>query len=351
MAGNEGNDADRLASPGIDPFVITVAGADADDDGLSIADFSNGGDGIRNPDVAAPGAHIQSLRATGSNADLNHSDVGTSTAYSDDMLFTGTGTSQSTAVTAGVVALLYQQHPDLTPDQAKSMLTTTAQPIAGSDSSAGANLVRADLAAAAAITDATQTFTPAVQQAPIDTSAVTACTLDRMLGRRSLGRRSLGRRTLGRRTLGRRTLGRRTLGRRTLGRRTPGRRTLGWSTLGRRTLGGAHLGGAHLGGAHLGGAHSVGRTSGGAHLGGAHSAAHTGAAHTRGGAHWGGAHSAAHTRAAHTGAAHTAAAHTRGGAHWGGAHSAAHTSAEHTSAAHTRRRTLGRRTLGLIPSV
>ncbi len=142
MAGNEGADADRLASPGIDPFVITVAGAEATDDGLAIADFSSAGDGVRNPDVAAPGAHIESLRAPGSNADLNHSDAGTlDGAYTDDMLFKGTGTSQATAVTAGVVALLNQQYPGLTPDQYKSLLTTTAQPIAGSDSSAGANLV------------------------------------------------------------------------------------------------------------------------------------------------------------------------------------------------------------------
>ena len=69
----------------------------------------------------------------------------------DPMLFTGTGTSQSAAVTSGVLALLYQQNPDMTPDQAKALLIATAQPIPGSDTSAGANLVRADLAAAAPV--------------------------------------------------------------------------------------------------------------------------------------------------------------------------------------------------------
>ena len=73
IAGNEGNDTEQLTSPGTDPFVITVAGADADENGLSIGEFSNGGDGVRNPDVAAPGAHIQSLRADGSDASDNHS--------------------------------------------------------------------------------------------------------------------------------------------------------------------------------------------------------------------------------------------------------------------------------------
>ena len=291
MAGNEGADADRLASPGIDPFVITVAGAEATDDGLAIADFSSAGDGVRNPDVAAPGAHIESLRAPGSNADLNHSDAGTlDGAYTDDMLFKGTGTSQATAVTAGVVALLNQQYPGLTPDQYKSLLTTTAQPIAGSDSSAGANLVRADLAAAAAITDTTQTWTPAVEQAPIDTAGITACTSTDCWGGASWGGASWGGASWG-------------------------GASLGWSTWGGASWGGASWGGASWGGASWGGASWGGASWGGASWGGASWGGASWGGASWGGASWGGAS----WGGASWGGASWGGA-SWGGASWGGAH-------------------------------
>jgi serine protease AprX len=226
IAGNDGNDTQRLASPGIDPYIITVAGAEATESGIEIGSFSNGGDGTRNPDIAAPGAHIESLRAPGSDADLNHSDVGTVDGdYVDEMLFKGTGTSQSAAVTSGVLALLYQANPGMTPDQAKAVLMSTAEPIAGSATSAGASLVRADLAVAAQLPDVEQTWAPAIERPATDVSAVPA------------------------------------------------------------EFGGAHWGGAHWGGAHWGGAHWGGAHWGGAHWGGAH----WGGAHW-GGAHWGGAH-------------------------------------------------------------
>lgn len=150
-----------------------MAGADADESGLSIGEFSDGGDGVRNPDVAAPGAHIQSLRADGSDASDNHSDVGG--VEGDKTPLTGTGTSQSAAVTSGVLALLYQQNPNMAPDQAKALLIATAQPITGPDSNAGANLVRADLAAAASVPEATQAWTLATGNSPLDVSGIVSC--------------------------------------------------------------------------------------------------------------------------------------------------------------------------------
>ena len=253
IAGNEGNETTQLTSPGTAPFVITVAGADADENGLSIAEFSNGGDGVRNPDVSAPGAHIQSLRADGSDASDNHDDLGG--VEGDPMLFTGTGTSQSAAVTSGILALLYQQNPDMTPDQAKALLMATAQPIPGSDSNAGANLVRADLAAAAPVPDATQNWTPATGSGPIDVSAIVACTasdaetpptwVEHRLVEPSLGGASLGGASLGGASLGGASLG---------------GASLGGASLGGASLGGASLGGASLGWSTLGGAHSVEHT-------------------------------------------------------------------------------------------
>ena len=43
--------------------------------------------------------------------------------------FKGSGTSQSAAVVSGAVALVLQQHPEMTPDQVKKFLTSTATPV------------------------------------------------------------------------------------------------------------------------------------------------------------------------------------------------------------------------------
>jgi serine protease AprX len=137
-AGNEGVDAGGLDSPANDPYSIAVAGADVSADGVAVAEFSSSGDGVRNPDLAAPGAHIDSLRAPGSDADLNHPE-----GYIDAETFRGSGSSQSAAVTAGAAALLLQARPDLTPDQVKAVLTSSAAPIAGAtDARAGAGMLR-----------------------------------------------------------------------------------------------------------------------------------------------------------------------------------------------------------------
>ncbi|WP_158412492.1 S8 family serine peptidase, partial [Ilumatobacter nonamiensis] len=174
IAGNDGPDTEQLASPGIDPYVITVAAAEATDDGMQIAEFSSAGDGVRNPDVAASGAHIESLRAPGSNADLNHSDVGS--VEGDPMLFKGSGTSEAAAVTSGVLALLHQLHPDMTPDQAKALLIDGAQPIEGSDGDAGADLISAEASASMELTNAQQTFERAIILPTSDVTGVPACT-------------------------------------------------------------------------------------------------------------------------------------------------------------------------------
>jgi hypothetical protein len=45
--------------------------------------------------------------------------------------FRGSGTSQAAAVVSGEVALLLQRHPDMTPDQVKKAVMTTARPFPG----------------------------------------------------------------------------------------------------------------------------------------------------------------------------------------------------------------------------
>jgi serine protease AprX len=130
-AGNAGWKSGGLVNPAYNPFVIAVGAADphgtistADD---TIASFSNAGGGGRNPDLAAPGKSMQSLRVPGSYIDQNYG----STGDINSRFFRGSGTSESAAVTSGAVALLLQQRPNLTPDQVKVILTGSATSLAG----------------------------------------------------------------------------------------------------------------------------------------------------------------------------------------------------------------------------
>jgi serine protease AprX len=122
-AGNDGRPAHRLGSPATNPYVITVAGADRKKDKWTIPKWSTSGDGVRNPDVAAPGVSILSLRDPGSRIDIEHPE---GRVAGDPRLFLGSGSSQSAAVVSGAVALLLQQRPELTPDQVKRLLRSTA---------------------------------------------------------------------------------------------------------------------------------------------------------------------------------------------------------------------------------
>jgi serine protease AprX len=134
-AGNDGTSLGRLRDPAYHPAVLAV-GADVtqgtpsvDDD--TIPAFSSRGDGVRNPDLVAPGRSLVSLRVPGSGIDEAYPQGRVNTR-----LFRGSGTSQAAAVASGAVALLLQQRPDLTPDQVKALLTGTAQPVPGADARA-----------------------------------------------------------------------------------------------------------------------------------------------------------------------------------------------------------------------
>jgi len=84
------------------------------------------------PDLVAPGRRIVSLRAVGSALDTLFADR-VVTAANGATYIRMTGTSMSTPVVSGAVALLLQRRPDLTPDQVKALLMSTAQPY-GQDS-------------------------------------------------------------------------------------------------------------------------------------------------------------------------------------------------------------------------
>ncbi len=148
-AGNQGrnnsagtNGYDTIAAPGNDPFVITVGamntkGTPGRTDDV-IATYSSKGptaiDHIVKPDLVAPGNRVVSLYKAGQtlaslypiNEVLNSYYVtGGSSSYSSTY-FTLSGTSMATPVVSGAVALLLQQHSDLTPDQVKARLMKTA---------------------------------------------------------------------------------------------------------------------------------------------------------------------------------------------------------------------------------
>ena len=159
-AGNSGYGTAKLNNPAYDPYVIAV-GADDTNGTIDVNDdvipaWSSRGDGTRNPDLVAPGKSIAGLRAPGSYVDETNP-----TARVGSRLFRGSGTSQATAAVSGAAALLLQQRPNLTPDQVKKLLTSTAAPLpAGDPVAQGAGLINVKNAAAAATPLYVQSWIP-----------------------------------------------------------------------------------------------------------------------------------------------------------------------------------------------
>jgi hypothetical protein len=142
--GNAGSSLGRLNHPATVPAVIAVGAADLTAtrgrslNHVTVPGFSSRGDGVRDPDLVAPGVSMVSLRAPGSTADRTHPGARVGTDG-----FRGSGTSQAAAYAAGVAALLLEADPSITPDRLKGALVATAGRIGTSDvRAAGAGLVR-----------------------------------------------------------------------------------------------------------------------------------------------------------------------------------------------------------------
>jgi serine protease AprX len=133
-SGNEGAQQDGVTfAPANDPWVITAGALDdkatwtrGDD---SLATWSSRGltqDGIRKPDVLAPGVGLVSTLAPGSDfADLCPNCI------VDGKYFRAGGTSMAAAVVSGAAALLIEEHPDWTPDQVKGALVASLDNVPG----------------------------------------------------------------------------------------------------------------------------------------------------------------------------------------------------------------------------
>jgi serine protease AprX len=140
-AGNRGGAADATHyAPGNDPFVITVGALDHNETTATgddrLADFSSRGrtqDGFAKPEIVAPGRKIVAPLA-GREVTLRHQFPDRIT---DRQFIRMSGTSMSAPVVTGVVALLLEAHPRLTPNQVKYLLTATANPYPGQADAAG----------------------------------------------------------------------------------------------------------------------------------------------------------------------------------------------------------------------
>lgn len=130
-AGNDGPEPMTVGVPGNVPYIITV-GAMTDnftpyepaDDRL--ASFSSAGptyEGFVKPDVIAPGGHIPSSMPFDSYISLMHPD----SMLDSERNFAMSGTSQATAIVSGIVALMLENDPTLTPDDVKCRLMASTR--------------------------------------------------------------------------------------------------------------------------------------------------------------------------------------------------------------------------------
>ncbi|MCA2187568.1 S8 family serine peptidase [Nonomuraea cavernae] len=129
-AGNSGPDRSTVAAPGAATAALTVGAVDGAD---RVADFSSRGPRVGDvptikPEITAPGVRIIAARAAG-------------TAMGgpvDDHYTAASGTSMATPHVAAAAGIMAAKHPGWTPEQLKTALVATAQPLEGSPYDLGA---------------------------------------------------------------------------------------------------------------------------------------------------------------------------------------------------------------------
>jgi len=128
-----GNSGKKCGSPADFPEVISIGATDSSDSRASFSSIGPGIDGGIKPDVCAPGVKIIS--------------------YFKDKLMKLDGTSMASPNACGVVALMLQANPELTPKQVKQILKDTAVDLgaSGADNYYGAGRIDAYEAVKAAL--------------------------------------------------------------------------------------------------------------------------------------------------------------------------------------------------------
>jgi subtilisin family serine protease len=136
LTGKAVNDAIKIGSPGTSQSAITVgayttratwssASNDELESGLvaeTMADFSSEGplrNGDEKPDLAAPGAMVVSCLSANATIDQEF--------HIDALHYVEGGTSMASPFIAGIVALLLEKKPKLTPPQVKSLLKSACR--------------------------------------------------------------------------------------------------------------------------------------------------------------------------------------------------------------------------------
>lgn len=116
-AGNSGPASGTVGAPGAADEALTVAAVDKDDE---MASFSSRGprvgDGAAKPDIAAPGVNVVAARAAGTAMG----------SVVDEHYTSASGTSMATPHVSGAAAIVAQKHPDLTGNEIKALLMSTA---------------------------------------------------------------------------------------------------------------------------------------------------------------------------------------------------------------------------------
>ena len=114
----------RTSSPSVRSRTAIVR---CEPDQYRLASFSSAGptfEGFVKPEVVAMGGHIRAYSPNNGTLARNYPQW-VDSRFND---FTMSGTSQAAAVTSGVVALMLESNPNLTPDQVKCRLMDSARP-------------------------------------------------------------------------------------------------------------------------------------------------------------------------------------------------------------------------------